>query len=151
MQRKTFLSFIVCVIVINFATISFASERTHDESMLSFLPYLNQKVVGYMEKTGMNQLDDDAYRDIVDKVCANLPLCRQRAETMFNTYDIKVRTIDDMFSVMLCDKDGKTKKMEDLSCNEQKVEIPTFQADDTAQCLFEENWKEIVATECRGR
>jgi hypothetical protein len=56
--------------------------------------------------------------------------------------------LNGMFSVMLCDKEQTIKIMEDFSCNEQKVEIPSFQTDPKARCMAEEKWNEQVAADC---
>jgi hypothetical protein len=125
-------------------------DRSTDEAMLNFLPYLNQKVAGYLDANNIRSLDTKTYRGIVDKVCSPLPSCGKNATIMFNTYDVQPRMLNSMFSVMLCNKDKMIKVMEDFSCNEQKVEIPTFQIDPKARCVFEDQWKEKIALDCPG-
>ena len=116
--------------------------------MLNFLPYLNQKVAGYISAYNVNSLDADTYKVIVTKVCSPLPSCAQNAGTLFNTYTISVRMMDGMFSVMLCDKDGRIKEMEDFSCNEQLVEIRSFEIATETQCQFEADWGEKTRQYC---
>ena len=116
--------------------------------MLNFLPYLDQKVAGYLEANQTGALDERAYKGIVDEVCGPLPSCEKNAAILFDTYSVRPRRLDSMFSVMLCDKDGSTKIMEDFSCNGQMVEIRDFQNDTKVPCLFEEKWKEKVASAC---
>jgi hypothetical protein len=128
--------------------VSAATERTVEESMLNFLPYLNQKVAGYLDSHDKLTLTIDTYKKIVSEVCTPLPSCGKNAEIMFSTFEVQVRTLDSMFSTMLCDKEGKVKKMEDFSCNEQKVEIPNFLEDAQTKCSFEVRWKEMVASFC---
>lgn len=123
-------------------------NRTTNDSMLNFLPYLNQKVAGYINTYDVKSLDEDTYKKIVDKVCSPLPSCRKMSETMFNTYSVSVRMINGMFSVMLCDNENKIKAMEDFSCNEQAVEIRSFEIDPKAPCKFEDNWQEKIETFC---
>jgi hypothetical protein len=139
--------FIIVVLLLCSACASMPA-RTTDESMSNFLPYLNEKVAGYLEINQVTNLDAPTYRNIVDKVCGPLPSCGKNAAVMFNTYNVQPRKLDGMFSVMLCDKNKAVKIMEDFSCNEQKVEILSFQSDTKAPCIFEEKWKEKVATEC---
>jgi hypothetical protein len=122
--------------------------RTTDESMLNFLPYLNQKVAGYRDMNQVAPLDAQTYKDIVDKVCGPLPSCGKNAAIMFDTYRVQVRSLGDIFSVMLCDKDGAIKIIEDFSCNENKVEILSFLNGTKVKCIFEEKWKEKVAVDC---
>ena len=125
-------------------------DRTTDEAMLNFLPYLNQKVAGYLDANQVGALDGQTYKGIVDKVCVPLPSCGKNAIIMFDTYSVHPRRLNGMFSVMLCDKDATTKIMEDFSCNEQKVEILSFKADTKALCTAEEKWKEKIAEDCAG-
>jgi len=53
-----------------------------------------------------------------------------------------------MFSVMLCDKEQTVKFMEDFSCNEQKVEISSFQITPEQDCQLESEWKNQIAIDC---
>ena len=57
---------------------------------------------------------------------------------------------DGMFSVMLCDKEDKFKEMEDFSCNEQRVEILSFEIAPKAECQFEANWEDKIRPYCPG-
>jgi hypothetical protein len=122
--------------------------RTADESMLNFMPYLNQKVAGYIDMNQTATLDTQTYKNIVDKVCGPLPACGKDAAVMFGTYSVQARSLGDIFSVMLCDRAGTIKILEDFSCNEHKVEILSFQSDTKVQCIFEEKWKEKVVVDC---
>ncbi|MEW6715133.1 MAG: hypothetical protein AB1306_08605 [Nitrospirota bacterium] len=150
-MRRTYLISLICFFILSScALVSTAPDRTIDEAMLNFLPYLNQKVSGYHDAHSMSSLDIETYKSIINERCSPLPSCKRDAESMLNAYDIKVRIIDGMFSVLLCDKDGVIKKIEDFSCNEQKVEIPSFQSDQKIQCNFEENWKDKIAPYCPG-
>jgi hypothetical protein len=123
-------------------------DRSTDDAMLNFLPYLNQKVAGYIDANEVNSLDAQTYKGIVDNVCSPLPSCGKNAARMFERYNVQSRMLDGMFSVMLCEKGMTVKVMEDFSCNEQRVEIPSFQTDPMAHCDFEDNWKKIIATDC---
>ena len=69
---------------------------------------------------------------------------------MFNSYHVDARMLDGMFSVMLCNNEGNIKKMEDFSCNEQKVEIRIFETDPNAPCQFETNWRDKIMEYCPG-
>jgi hypothetical protein len=126
------------------------SDRSMNESMLNFLPYLNQKIAGYISENNIKSLDADKYKEIVNAVCFPLPSCRRNAEAMFKTYTVDAHMLDGMFSIMLCDKDGKIKDMEDFSCDEEKVEIRSFEVDPKAQCQFEANWQEKIRSACPG-
>jgi len=122
--------------------------RTTNEAMLNFLPYLNQKVAGYLDANQVDALDGETYKGIVDKVCSPLPSCGKNAVIMFDTYSVHPRRLEGMFSVMLCDKTDKVKIMEDFSCNEQKVEIPSFQMEPRGRCAAEEKWEKRITADC---
>ncbi|ABC77927.1 hypothetical protein [Syntrophus aciditrophicus] len=130
------------------ATTPSVPERTTTESMLNFLPYLNQKVAGYLDMNPAVVLDAKTYKKIVDEECGPLPSCGKNADVMYDTYSVQPRWLDGIFSVMLCDKNGAIKIMEDFSCNEQLVEIASFQNNPSGPCIFEDKWKEKVAPSC---
>jgi hypothetical protein len=119
--------------------------------MLNFLPYLNQKVSGYISENNIKLLDSRTYKEIVKAVCSPLPSCSKSAETLFNAYTVDAHMVDGMFSVLLCDKEGIIKEMEDFSCNEQVVEIRSFEMDLKAECQFEINWKEKIRPYCPAK
>ena len=139
----------VCVLLLSACvTAPVIPDRATDESMMNFLPYLNQKVAGYLDANQPIILNTQTYKEIVKKVCDPLPSCSKNAAVMFDTYSVQARTVDDIFSVMLCDKKGSIKIMEDFSCNEQKVEIVSFRMKQDQPCKFEDNWKEEVRSLC---
>lgn len=144
-------TFIISLLIVTFfsgcKTISVA-DRSTNEAMLNFLPYLNQKVAGYISENKIKSLDANSYKEIVNAVCTPLPSCGKNAETMFKTYKIDARMLNGMFSLLLCDEEGKIKKMEDFSCNEQKVEIPSFKINPKAKCQFEAKWEEKIRPFC---
>lgn len=132
------------------ATTPWVPDRTTSESMLNFLPYLNQKVAGYLDLNPAAVLDAKTYKKIVDEECGPLPSCRKNAVIMFSNYSVQSRKLNGIFSVMLCDKNGTIKIMEDFSCNPHYVEIRSFQIDTNIPCKFENKWKEKVVPFCPG-
>ena len=147
MRRVIIISLVSVLCFASCATL-LASERSMNESMLNFLPYLNQKVAGYLSANKQETLDDTSYREIVDKVCSPLPACHKSSESLFNKYRVSVRKLDGIFSVMLCDKDTQVKAMEDFSCNEERVEIRNFETDPDAKCDFDPDWQNKIAPYC---
>jgi len=120
------------------------------DSMANFLPYINQKVRGYIQAYSIvDYLNGSQYREILERVCYPLPSCRKDAEKMFNTYHVKVRRVNDMFTVMLCDIDEKEKVMEDFSCNESMTEIRSYEKDVPGPCEFERGWEDIINKYCK--
>jgi hypothetical protein len=88
-------------------------KRTINESMLSFLPYLNQKVAGYISMNNVKSLDANSYKEIVNSVCSPLPSCQKSSELMFIKYTVQARMITDrLFSVMLCNTGPEDKYKE---------------------------------------
>jgi hypothetical protein len=125
--------------------------RTTDATMATFLPELNKKVAGYLEKNPTAALDRQTYKEIVDKVCSPLPECGEKAALMYATYSVQARKLNTMFSVMLCDKYEALKIMEDFSCNESTVEIVSYQDETMTPCMFEAKWKTKVASLCSSK
>jgi hypothetical protein len=75
-------------------------------------------------------------------------LFKSQAEDIFNSYGVDARKIDDMFSVMLCDKGMKQKILEDFSCNNLLVEVHSWQKADNVSCHFEKDWERIKKEKC---
>ena len=113
------------------------------------LTNINQKVAGNLLLTeipeGFNEIQ---YKKAVEEVCFPEPTCRTKAEKIFDAFELKVKKVDDMFSVMLCDKKNHWKIMEDYSCNNRLVEIHTWKMVNKIPCEFETDWAEFVKTYC---
>jgi hypothetical protein len=148
MNMKSVIGLIsTCILLVGCTTLS-ASDRSLDKSMLVFLPYLNQMVDGYILQNKTQNLDDESYKEIVDKVCTPRPKCRQQAEKMFINYRVSARMIQGGFSVMICDKSGTVRKMEDFSCNEEVVEVRDFESNEKSPCLFSADIKKATDNYC---
>lgn len=114
------------------------------------LSHLNQKVAGHFLKNGVpDGFDADQYKAVVEEVCFSNPYCKSQAEGIFDSFGIKARRIDDMFSVMLCDRDLKWKIMEDFSCNNRRIEIQSWKVENKIPCDFETNWQSFVSEFCK--
>ena len=115
----------------------------------SSLTLIDQKVANHLIRGIPDTFDKDHYMQTIDEVCRSNPECLSKARMIFASYGVKVRKIDDMFSVMLCDKEMKWKIMEDLSCNNLIVEIKTWKTGINEQCAFEEDWQRVKQEFCR--
>ena len=63
------------------------------DPMANFLPYVNQKVRGYIQAYAIaDYLTENQYREILEKVCYPLPSCGKEAEKMFNNYRVNTTT-----------------------------------------------------------
>jgi hypothetical protein len=113
------------------------------------LCHINQKVAGHFLESGVpNGFDTVQYRGAVEEVCFPNPYCKSQAEGILGSFGIKARKVDDMFSVMLCDKDLKSKIMEDFSCNNRRVEVQSWRVGDDIPCNFEIDWQSIKQEYC---
>ena len=114
----------------------------------SSLTHINQKVASHLIRGIPDTFDKDKYMMTIDEICRSNPECLSEAKTIFDSYGVKVRKVDDMFSVMLCDKEMKWKVMEDFSCNNLIVEIKTWKSGVKEPCVFENNWQRIKQNFC---
>lgn len=140
---------IIQVILVSILMVtSSCATATNFDAIGSSLSELNQKVTGYYYGiTIPDDFDAVQYKKAVAEVCKNNPPCQEKAATIFSDYEIRARKIDNIFSVMICDKATGKKIMEDFSCS-MKVEVPTYKTDTNAPCVFEKNWQTIINGNC---
>ncbi len=114
------------------------------------LCHINQKVAShYLASSIPEGFDEQQYKNAVMEVCYQSPNCKIQAEAIFNSYKLRARKIDDMFSVMLCDSTTSQKVMEDFSCNNTRVEVRSWRQDDSVPCEFERDWIRIKQEFCK--
>ncbi len=110
---------------------------------------INQKVKSHFLISGVpDGFSGEQYKEIVKDVCKTNPVCQSEAEAIYNAYGLSARKIDNMFSVMLCDKEMEWKVMEAFSCNNSVVPIHSWKNKDKTLCEFEKNWKQIERDYC---
>ena len=114
------------------------------------LTHINQKVASHLIRGIPDKFDKDEYMTAINEVCRTNPVCLSEAKTIFDSYGVKVRKVDDVFSVMLCDKDGHWKVMEDFSCNNLRVEVQSWKLNNKVQCDFEDDWAGIIHKYCNN-
>ena len=113
------------------------------------LCHINQKVASHFLVSGVpDSFNEAQYKTAVEEVCYSSPACKSQAQAIFNSYGVNARKIDDIFSVMLCDKEMKWKVMEDFSCNNLRVEIHSWKTTEKVPCEFEGNWQRIRQENC---
>lgn len=112
------------------------------------LTHINQKVASHFIRDIPDTFNTDQYVGTINEVCRSNPQCLSETKTILDSYGVKVRKVDDMFSVMLCDKDMKRKIMEDFSCNNLTVEIKTWKTGIQEPCAFESNWQRVRQDYC---
>lgn len=150
MNSRHFLGVILLVIITNCAYAGSVEKKEGIyEPVEASLCHLNQKVASHFLTTGIPEgFDEVQYKTAVKEVCYSNPVCKSQAEEIFNSYIVRARKTDDMFSVMLCDKETKRKVMEDFSCNNMRVEIQNWKKVDQAPCKFEDNLEYIKSEYC---
>ena len=113
------------------------------------LTHINQKIASHLFIIGIpDGFNANQYKKIVEEVCYPTPSCKSQAEAIFSSYEIQARKVDEMFSVMLCDKDIKMKFMEDFSCNNMLVEVQSWKENNVA-CDYEKDWIKIKLANCK--
>ncbi|NTU41619.1 MAG: hypothetical protein HGA78_00910 [Nitrospirales bacterium] len=113
------------------------------------LSHINQKVAGHFLESGVpDGFNSSRYRAAVEEVCFPSPACKAQAEEIFSSFSVSARKVDNMFSVMLCDKEQIRKVMEDFSCNNRRVEIQSWKLNEETPCEFEADWQGAVQEFC---
>jgi hypothetical protein len=114
-----------------------AKEYSKIEIILSDF---SKKVTAYYDKQDMSipkDFDEKQFIEVLEKVYPD----QDRVELIKKDFKIKARSIDNNYSVVLCDPDTDNKLMEDLSCHTTHVEIRFWDKEDVNPCTFEENWE----------
>jgi hypothetical protein len=111
---------------------------------------INQKVASHFLISGVpDGFNEAQYKAAVEAVCYPNPVCKSQAQEIFRSYGVSARKIDDIFSVMLCDKEMTWKVMEDFSCDNTRTEVKSWRQGDGVRCDFEENWQRIKQEYCK--
>ena len=147
--------FLVVILLLAFTSCAHVTEPVEKKEgtyapVEPSLCHINQKVASHFLINGIpDGFNEAQYEAAVKEVCYSNPVCKSRAETIFDSYEIDARKIDDMFSVMLCDKETKWKIMEDFSCNNMRVEVQSWRMPNKVPCKFEDNWERIREEYCK--
>jgi hypothetical protein len=146
--------FLIVILLFAFVSCIHATESLEKKEDIyapvgASLCQINQKVASHFLISGIpDGFNEAQYKTAVREVCYSNPVCKSRAETIFDSYGIDARKIDDVFSVMLCDKGMNWKIMEDFSCNNMRVEVQSWRMPDKVPCRFEDNWQRIKEENC---
>ena len=100
----------------------------------------SKKVTAYYEKQNISipkDFDERQFIEVLEKVYPD----QDKVELIKKNFKIKAHSIDNSYSVVLCNSDTGNKLMEDLSCTLSKVDIRFWDKEGTYFCTFEENWE----------
>ena len=116
------------VLIIFFTSFGCAHAQTFEKKEEVYAPveaslcHINQKVASHFLISGVpDGFNEAQYKGTVKEICNSNPVCLSQAQEIFDSYGVSARKIDDMFSLMLCDKEMKWKVMEDFSCNNRTL------------------------------
>ncbi len=152
MHRMRFLVFTLSILFVGcvYAAESIEKKESIYAPVEASLCQINQKVASHYLVSGIPEGFNEAqYKAAVKEVCRTNPECLSKAKEIFDSYGVDARRVDDMFTVMLCDKGKKWKVMEDFSCDNTKVEIHSWQEADKVRCEFEGDWERIKRGKCK--
>ena len=100
----------------------------------------SKKITAYYEKQSISipkDFDEKQFIEVLEKAYPN----QSKVELIKKDFKIKAHSIDNNYSVVLCDPDTGSKLMEDLSCHTTHVEIRFWDKEGNYPCIFEENWE----------
>lgn len=114
-----------------------AQEYSKIEIILSDF---SKKIIAYYEKQNMpipGDFDEKQFIEVLENAYPD----QTKVELIKRDFKIKARSIDNDYSVVLCNLDTGDKLMEDLSCTLNKVDIRFWDKEGTYPCTFEDNWE----------
>lgn len=114
-----------------------AKEYSKIEIILSDF---SKKITAHYAKQNMpipKDFDEKQFIEVLEKVYPD----QNKVELIKKNFKIKAHSMDDTYSVVLCEPDTGSKLMEDLSCHTTHVEIRFWDKEGTHPCTFEENWE----------
>jgi hypothetical protein len=152
MHGNRFLVLILSIFLVGcvYGTESIEKKESAYAPVEMSLCQINQKVASHYLVSGIpDGFNEAQYKAAVNEVCHSNPECLSKAKEIFDSYGVDARKVDDMFTVMLCDKEMKWKIMEDFSCDNLKVEVHSWQEPDKVPCEFELDWERIKREKCK--
>lgn len=114
-----------------------AKEYSKIEIILSDF---SKKITAHYAKHNMSipkDFDEKQFIEVLEKVYPD----QTKVDLIKRDFKIKARSLDNIYSVILCNPDTDNKLLEDLSCHTTHVEIRFWDKEGFQPCTFEENWK----------
>jgi hypothetical protein len=148
-MKKIGLALILFIVLAGCAVDSLLKKEQTYAPIEASLYNTNQKVAGHFNEGGIpDGFDEVQYKAAVEQVCFTNPYCKSQAEGIFDSFGIQARKVNDIFTVMLCDKDLNWKVMEDFSCNNRRVEVQSWRSVEKVPCDFEADWSRVIKEFC---
>lgn len=120
-----------------------AEDRTTELSKVEvLLTDFSKKIVAYYERRGgvvPGDFDESQFFQILQDAYPD----SDKVEFVRKNFIARARSLDDGYSVMLCDIRSNQKIMEDFSCNMSKVELRLWNGGEVKGCAFEPDWKPL--------
>jgi hypothetical protein len=116
-------------------------EKTQEYSKLEIiLSDFSKKIIAYYERQNIpipKDFNEKQFIEVLEEVYPD----QTKVELIKKDFKIRARSLDNNYSVVLCDPDTGSKLMEDLSCHTTHVEIRFWDKEGAYPCTFEENWE----------
>ena len=114
-----------------------AKEYSKIEIILSDF---SKKIIAYYERQNIpipKDFNEKQFIEVLEKVYPD----QTKVELIKKDFKIRAHSLDNNYSVVLCDPITDSKLMEDLSCHTTHVEIRLWDKEGIYPCTFEENWE----------
>ena len=116
-------------------------EKAQKYSKLEIiLSDFSKKIIAYYERQNIpipKDFNEKQFIEVLEEVYPD----KTKVELIKKDFKVKAHSIDNNYSVVLCDPDTGSKLMEDLSCHTTHVEIRFWDKEGIYPCIFEENWQ----------
>lgn len=116
-------------------------EKAQEYSKLEIiLSDFSKKIIAYYERQNIpipKDFNEKQFIEVLEEVYPD----QTKVELIKKDFKIRAHSIDNNYSVVLCDPDTGSKLMEDLSYHTTHVEIRFWDKEGTYPCTFEENWE----------
>ena len=138
--------FVVLTVFLIFAGCSYIYVKDEEDRARKYsnieitLSDFSKKIIAYYERQSQSfpeYFDEKDFIELLEKVYPD----QSKVESIKRDFKIKARSIDNNYSVVLCNPDTDGKLMEDLSCTLNRVDIRLWEKDIAMPCQFEENWE----------
>jgi uncharacterized protein YrzB (UPF0473 family) len=116
-------------------------EKAQEYSKIEIiLSDFSKKIIAHYERQNIpipKDFNEKQFIEVLEEVYPD----KTKVELIKKDFKVKAHSLDNNYSVVLCDPDTGSKLMEDLSCHTTHVEIRFWDKEGIYPCIFEENWQ----------